>query len=109
MSETTDVDISRLIDELQGPGIAGASGAQVGRVRRDQGVALLRLLLQGREPGLAVVQAGLVEGPGRDGAAGRDAAGAATQCGEGLLGAVRHSEQRGLGFILANSNIVQLW
>ena len=103
-------DISRLIDELQGPGIAGAGGAQVGRVRRDQGVALLRLLLQGREPGQAVIQAGLVEGPGRDGAAGRDAAGAAAQCGEGLLGAVRHSEHgRGLGFISANSNFVQLW
>ena len=91
MSETTDVDISRLIDELQGPGIAGAGGAQVGRVRRDQGVALLRLLLQGREPGLAVVQAGLVEGSCRDLAAGRDTAGAAAQCSVSLLGRVRHS------------------
>ena len=83
-----------LIDELQRCSVAGTGGTEISRVRGDCGVALLDLLLEGREPRQAGVQAGLVEGSSRDGAAGGDAAGAAAQCGEGLLGRVRHSEHR---------------
>lgn len=82
---------SSLIDELQRRSIAGAGGAEVGRVRGDLAVALRGLRLEGREGGLALVQEGLVEGSFRDSAASRDTAGATTEGVEGLLGGGRHS------------------